>query len=252
MKSIILNENSNIVISEDTQIIIKENTQVDLWIEYTSNAKVDIFVERNASLNVVHHYTLDSLVEQLTYHLKEASQSNIVFTALKPMHISQEINIDLIGEHAKVEVRSGILVKENNKINIAINHKAKNTYGNMEHYAVVHSNAKLSLYGVGKIFEKMSGSAAHQTTRVLTMAKDHECEVTPVLIIDENDVSASHANSIGQPDDLQLYYLQSRGLSIEQSLNLISAGYLEPMVILLEETSLNEKLKDVLESETTC
>lgn len=252
MENIVLKESATLSLTQDTTITISENTHVDLWLDYEHDVTLNIIVERNARLNVVHHYAISSLNENLTYHLKAGSESNIVFTALKEINISQEINIDLIEEHARVEVRSGILVKGNNKMNIAINHKAKNTYGNMEHYAVVNSNAKLVLYGVGKIFEKMSGSAAHQTTRVLTMAKDHQCEVTPVLIIDENDVAASHANSIGQPDDLQLYYLQSRGLSIEQALNLISAGYLEPMVMLLEETSLHERLSKVLESETSC
>ena len=54
---------------------------------------------------------------------------------------------------------------------------------------------------------------SHQTTRVLTLGKDHTAKVIPLLLIDENEVKASHALSIGQPDEEQLYYLCSRGLS---------------------------------------
>ncbi len=249
MKQIVLNENSKIVISGDTKLTIQKNSFVDLWIEYTvDKVQLEIELEDNAHLNVVHHYNQKRLNEVCQYKLNTSSEAKIVFTSLLDVENEHDIKIHLIGEHARVEVVSGLLIKKHNVIDIAIIHEAKNTYGNMEHYAVVSNNAYLKLYGVGKICEKMSGSAAHQTTRILTMAKDHQCEVTPVLIIDENDVAASHANSIGQPDDLQLYYLQSRGLSIEVSLNLISSGYLEPMLILLEETTLHTPLSQTIES----
>lgn len=249
MKQVILNESSKITLKEDTKIIIEKNAFVDLWLEYAiDTVELEIELEEYAHLNIVHHYNQLKLIENCSYNLKASSEAKIVFTSLLEVENKNDIKINLIGEHARVEVVSGLLVKKYNDIDIAIVHQAKNTYGNMEHYAVVSNDATLKLYGVGKICEKMSGSSAHQTTRVLTMAKNHQCEVTPVLIIDENDVAASHANSIGQPDDLQLYYLQSRGLSIEASLNLISSGYLEPMSVLLEDTSLHTPLIQLVES----
>lgn len=38
-------------------------------------------------------------------------------------------------------------------------------------------------------------------------------DANPILLIDENDVVAGHAASVGRVDPLQLFYLMSRGIS---------------------------------------
>ena len=56
-----------------------------------------------------------------------------------------------------------------------------------------------------RIVKGAHASESHQTTRVLTLSDHHNSEVVPVLYIDENDVKASHATTLGQPDENQLY-----------------------------------------------
>ena len=65
------------------------------------------------------------------------------------------------------------------------------------------------------------------------------------LMIDENDVQASHAMSIGRVDEDQLYYMMSRGLSVQQCTSLISTGYLMPITKVIE----NEELRNMLAEE---
>ncbi len=38
-------------------------------------------------------------------------------------------------------------------------------------------------------------------------------DANPILLIDEDDVTAGHAASVGRVDPVQLYYLMSRGIS---------------------------------------
>lgn len=40
-----------------------------------------------------------------------------------------------------------------------------------------------------------------------------EHDANPILLIDEDDVEAGHAASVGRVDPEQLYYLMSRGIS---------------------------------------
>ena len=42
-------------------------------------------------------------------------------------------------------------------------------------------------------------------------------DANPILLIDEDDVTAGHAASVGRVDPLQLYYLMSRGISQARS-----------------------------------
>ena len=64
----------------------------------------------------------------------------------------------------------------------------------------------------------------------------------PILYIDEDDVKASHALSVGQPDAEQLYYLNSRGLTMRQAIGLLSVGYFKPILELIEDEELKEKI----------
>ena len=75
--------------------------------------------------------------------------------------------------------------------------------------------------------------------------------ILPKLLIDENDVQASHATSVGRIDENQLIYLQSRGLTEGQVLNLISTGYLMPIASFIENEQLQNQLKEEIESKVS-
>ena len=81
----------------------------------------------------------------------------------------------------------------------------------------------------------------------MSFEKGVHATILPELLIDENDVNASHAMSIGRVDDDQLYYLMSRGLSVKQCTSLISTGYLMPITDTLNNEVLKEKLKEEME-----
>ena len=49
---------------------------------------------------------------------------------------------------------------------------------------------------------------------------------TQFFLIDEDDVTAGHAASVGRVDPLQLYYLMSRGISQKEAERLVIHGFL--------------------------
>ena len=100
----------------------------------------------------------------------------------------------------------------------------------------------------GNIKKGCFDAQSHQATRVLTLGQGHKTKVIPLLLIDENDVKASHALTIGQPDADQLYYLQSRGLSTKQAVGLLSVGYFLPVIDLVEDEELKDSLRQEIES----
>jgi ABC-type transport system involved in Fe-S cluster assembly, permease component len=72
--------------------------------------------------------------------------------------------------------------------------------------------SKLIFNGIGHIIHGASGANAEQQNRVLMMSSKAHGDANPILLIDENDVMAGHAASVGQVDPKQLYYLMSRGI----------------------------------------
>ena len=103
---------------------------------------------------------------------------------------------------------------------------------------------------------KLSAMAAEFTVqlqdpsfRALSFEEDQHATIVPELLIDEDDVQASHAMSMGSVDPDHLYYMQTRGLTMSQCISLISTGYLLPIADTIKDETLREKLREQLEKE---
>lgn len=72
-------------------------------------------------------------------------------------------------------------------------------------------------------------------------------DANPILLIDEDDVTAGHAASVGRVDDMQLYYLQSRGITREDAEKLIIHGFLAPVVNELPIETIKNQLTQLIE-----
>ena len=72
--------------------------------------------------------------------------------------------------------------------------------------------------------------------------KESKGESDPVLVIEENDVKASHGSSIGKIDDDTMFYLCSRGLSKSEATNLICLGKVQYLINKIDDTDVKELL----------
>ncbi len=149
------------------------------------------------------------------------------------------------GAQAVVSSASLVSDKKNYRINV-VNY-APETNGDMKNYAVVLKGGRLMIDAVGRIVKGASRSESHQTSRALCFEDNQHSTILPELLIDDNDVQASHAMSIGRVDEDQLYYMMSRGLTVEQCTALLSTGYLMPITDTINNPGLKETLKKELE-----
>ena len=67
-------------------------------------------------------------------------------------------------------------------------------------------------------------------SRVLMLSDKARSDANPILLIDENEVTAGHAASIGQVDPEDMYYLMSRGLDQETAERLVIRGFLVAVI----------------------
>ena len=126
-------------------------------------------------------------------------------------------------------------------------HFGKNTQGNILSHGVVKDSATTIFNGIGKIEHGASKSDAEQTSRVLMLSEKARGDANPALLIDEDDVVAGHAASIGRVDPVQLYYLMSRGISKVEAERLVIHGFLAPVVDQLPIEAVKRQLTEVIE-----
>lgn len=153
---------------------------------------------------------------------------------------------EILGSDSHIDVKGASIVFNKLNWNLKALHHAKRSFANLDNHAIVLENAQLSLEVTGQIDKGFSGSETHQMTRVMNLGDKLNCVVFPKLLIDENDVAASHAAAVGQPNEEHIYYLQSRGIEHIDALKLLMRGYLLPITDDIEnETIKNELLEEI-------
>ena len=126
-------------------------------------------------------------------------------------------------------------------------HYGKNTEGYILKHGVMKDSATAIFNGIGKIEHGAAKSNAEQESRVLMLSDKARGDANPMLLIDEDDVMAGHAASIGRVDPVQLYYLMSRGIRKEEAERLIIHGFLAPVVNQLPIEGVKKQLTEVIE-----
>jgi len=126
-------------------------------------------------------------------------------------------------------------------------HFGKDSVGHILQHGVMTGSASNVFNGIGKIEHGATRSDAVQESRVLMLSEDARGDANPILLIDEDDVTAGHAASVGRVNELDLYYLTSRGLKRREAERLIIHGFLEPVVAQLPIESVKKQLTSVIE-----
>ena len=170
------------------------------------------------------------------------------YVELSNNSIDLKIDYQLKEPEANVALRLASLAKNDEKknITIAITHQAPYTTGTMDNYGVVKDSASLVIDGIGTIKKGNHQSNSHQTNKIIVFDENCVAKANPYLYIDEYDVKASHGASVGKIDENHLYYLQSRGLSKDAAMHLVTYGYFIPVLEFIENDELTEIFNQTL------
>lgn len=260
---IIFNKDSNVKLIVNVEIagdtneivyILEENASVELIETRTSSSEgsvgrtIKVFNDASVAMLVLndcsHEVTFGDSVE--AYNNAEIESA---YAELSLCHVNGTYTYNLVGEGANVNVKTAALANEGyvKDFEVSLLHKARNTSGQMSNYGVTKDRSKLTFDGIGKIEQGMSQSSTHQTSKIMVF--DNECiaRANPYLYIDEYDVKASHAAGVGRMDEEHLFYLQSRGLTKNSAMKLITYGYLMPVVDVIDNETVKEMFIQTLE-----
>lgn len=174
------------------------------------------------------------------------SELNAFFADFSKENLKLNVTINLKEEKSSCLVRLASLCadKDNKAINISVNHETKNTYAKVDNYGVCKDEGKSLFAGTSYIYHGSIKSKTEQNAKIMVFDESSDAIAKPILKIDENDIEASHAAVVGKINDEHLFYLTSRGLSIHDAKELITLGYLKPILLGFSD----DKTKDYISS----
>ncbi|AZU63839.1 Fe-S cluster assembly protein SufD [Neobacillus mesonae] len=246
--------NHVIVVADDNSSL----TYVENYISTVeeSNALANILTEVVANTNArVQYGAVDNLAKGITTYVNRrgvAGRDSEIDWALGSMNEGNTISentTNLLGDGSVGDTKMVVVGRGDQTQNFTtkVVHFGKHSRGNILNHGVVKESATTIFNGIGKIEHGASKSDAEQTSRVLMLSEKARGDANPILLIEEDDVMAGHAASVGRVDPLQLYYLMSRGIPQIEAERLVIHGFLAPVVNQLPIEKVKKQLTEVIE-----
>jgi Fe-S cluster assembly protein SufD len=268
----------NVVVEDPLQVLfLHDDAQASLF------NHVIVVAEKNSSLTYVENYlstvkeakglvnivsevftgdnakivygAVDVLAEGFTTYVNRrgvTGRDSRIEWALGLMNDSDTISENithLVGDNSSCDMKTVVVGRGNQRQNFTseIVHWGLDTDGFILKHGVMKDASSSIFNGIGRIAKGATRSNAVQESRVLMLSEKARGDANPILLIDEDDVTAGHAASVGRVDPLQLFYLMSRGISKQEAERLVIHGFLAPVVSKLPIEGVKKLLTEVIE-----
>lgn len=229
-------------------------TEANSLLSYVERLKTDGDKSNTANIVVeviagdgsrIHFASVDNLSKNTTAYMNRRGylqRDSKIDWAMGMMNSGLTIgdfDSDLVGDgsHAELKVVGISTSDQIQGIDTRVTNIGKNTIGHILQHGVALDASELTFNGIGHVMKRSKGSDAQQESRILMLSPQARGDANPILLIDDNDVTAGHAASIGRVNPEQLYYLMSRGLQKRLAEKLVIRGFLAPV---LDEIPLKE------------
>ncbi|MDP9325952.1 MAG: Fe-S cluster assembly protein SufD [Candidatus Dormibacteraeota bacterium] len=172
-------------------------------------------------------------------HVGRDSNAELVVAATGG-HISKVyMEVSMLGSGSSARI-SGLIIghgKQHFDYQSLQDHRAPNCVSDLLVKGALKDEARSVYSGLIKIEKAAQHSDAYQANRNLLLSPRAKADSIPKLEIEANDVRCTHGATMGQVDAEQLFYLQSRGFSLEEAQNTLVHGFFQPVIdrIALEE-----------------
>jgi Fe-S cluster assembly protein SufD len=123
-------------------------------------------------------------------------------------------------------------------------HEVGHTTGDTVWKGASTGHSRASYEGLIKIVAGAQESHTYLQTHSMMLSPKAKVDAIPSLIVETDSVSASHGGTVGEVDENQVFYMQSRGLSRQDAVRVIVEGYFEPIVVQLEDEGLEALVRE--------
>jgi Fe-S cluster assembly scaffold protein SufB len=127
-------------------------------------------------------------------------------------------------------------------------HIGRDTTGNLLAKGALLDASRSYMKGLITIEKTARGTDSFLGEFGMNLSKEARAVAIPSLEIDQPDCRrAAHSSSVGPIDETQVFYLQSRGLSLDEARKFIVLGFLEPVVARVPLADAQDRLRARLE-----
>ena len=117
-------------------------------------------------------------------------------------------------------------------------HEAGNTTGDTIWKGALTGESRASYEGLIHIVPNAQETHTYLQTHQMLLSAKAKGDAIPSLIVETDNVSASHGGTVGELDEDQIFYMTSRGIPRSEAVRILVEGYFEEVVQRLRDPGL--------------
>ncbi len=228
---------------------------IDLFNEDSEKNFLNIFYNFDLKENaILKNYKVDKLENKnvkYSFNNIEQDKNSISETFILSSgsnFFKNEINCNLKGKYASAFVNGIFSLKDDkhHEIRTIINHLTENTRSYQLIKSVLEQSSKAVYQGKIFVNPKAQKTDGYQLSKAILLNKESEFNAKPELEIYADDVKCSHGSASGSLNEDSIFYLMSRGLSYQQSRELLINGFLLDVVEKITDSEIKNLVKNMI------
>ena len=216
-------------------------------VKFLGTEVVEIFAGKGSCFD---YYDLEESSSSTTrfasIHVKQEASSNVLVNGITLNNGLTRNNyyIELNGEYAESTLCGMSVLDREQQVDTYshITHAAPNCTSHELFKNVLNDHSVGAFSGRILVKEGAQKTTAYQTNRNLLATKEARMYSKPQLEIYADDVKCSHGMTTGQLDENALFYMQSRGIPLEEARMMLSIAFTDDVVENVRLKALKERL----------
>lgn len=221
-------------------------------VRFLANQVIEVFVGEGASFD---YYDLEESSDTTTrfssLFVRQEAGSNVVINGITLTNglTRNDYQVELLGERAETTLCGmSILDKEQHVDTYThITHAVPRCKSNELFKNVLNDQAVGAFSGRILVREGADKTEAYQSNRNLCATREARMYSKPQLEIYADDVKCSHGMTTGQLDEEAIFYMRSRGISLEEARMLLSVAFTSDVIDHVRVEALRDRLHRLVE-----
>ncbi len=252
----LLRANVDLMVNRRVLIILEEGASLKLLFcdhaledrQFLSTEVVEAFVGENASLEIYHlEETHQKNVRVSNTFVRQAANSRLTHQTMT-LHNGQTRNtleVVLAEPGAECCCNGAVIADKQQRIdnNTLIVHRAHHCTSNELYKYVLNQEAVGAFAGRVLVEKDAQQAVSQETNQNLCMTNQARMYTQPMLEIYADDVKCAHGSTVGQLNDAALFYMQQRGIGIDEAKLLLQTAFINEVVDRVPLEPLRDRLR---------
>jgi len=240
-----------VVAEENSSATIVENFASIRDSRYFTNAIAEIVLKDGARLE---HYRLqresnDAFhVSRTSAELGRSSRYYTTSINLGGLLSRHDVSVVMDHEGAETSVDGLYMVgsDQHTDTHSVIDHKQPHCTSHQLYKGILDGNGRAVFNGKIFVREGAQKTDAMQTNKNLLLSDKARVDTKPQLEIYADDVKCAHGAAVGQIDQEELFYLETRGIGPELGRSLLTYGFAEEVIEKIKIESIRSQLDEIV------